>query len=419
MKNHRYIMAWLLLTMSLLITSGLFGQVVTSPGTSKPLSEQFRLMPVPSSLTAAGKPGDMAIDADTNELYVYTGNGRAPHSWVVVSGGGLTGNLDSLTFLSQEILTFPTPGDADTAALFYNSGDNQFFFKNATGNSDYLVPGTIFETELANKRDLAASTNAQTGTSYTFQVSDVGRIVTMTNGSANTATIPLNDTAAIPVGSSITIQQGGAGATTIAATGGVTLTKRSGTSVIGAAGHYANLLKTGTDTWELTVEPLDRSTTTNPAVTDDADDGYQVGAIWRNTSTGNVFYLVDNTASAAVWVQFNPVATQTGTHSSPDTSGGAVSWAGPVHIVWTNTTSTYTLPAVASYAGRSVGFYVTGTNAITIDPNASEVIVRDGTAQTGGVTLTLTGAAGNYVFLFSTGTRWVTFGYKGTLAAGS
>lgn len=107
------------------------------------------------------------------------------------------------------------------------------------------------------------------------------------------------------------------------------------------------------------------------------------------------------------------------TYATPDTTGGAVTLTKAVTEVWTNTTTTYTIPAVASSTGKAIIFYVVGTNAITIDPNASEIIVRDGTAQTGGVTMTLTGVAGNYVCLICDGTRWVSLGYKGVLAAGS
>ena len=108
-----------------------------------------------------------------------------------------------------------------------------------------------------------------------------------------------------------------------------------------------------------------------------------------------------------------------GSHASPNTAAGSITWTSMMYEVYTNTTTTYTLPAAAGYDGRAVIFYVTGTNAVTIDPNASEVIVRSGTAQTGGVTLTLTGTAGNYVVLLCDGTRWITHGYIGTLAAGS
>ncbi len=113
------------------------------------------------------------------------------------------------------------------------------------------------------------------------------------------------------------------------------------------------------------------------------------------------------------------VAAMLGTYGSPDTTAGALSWTAPVYEVWTNTTTTYALPAAAAYAGKAVIFYVKGTNLITIDPNGSEVIVRAGTAQTGGVSMTLAGVAGNYVCLICDGVVWATLGYSGTLAVGS
>lgn len=166
--------------------------------------------------------------------------------------------------------------------------------------------------------------------------------------------------------------------------------------------------------------PLNKlDATTAPTANDDSGDGYAVGSVWIDTTNDLVYQCVDATATAAVWKLLNSEAGFVGTYASPDTTGGAVTLTKAVTEVWTNTTTTYTLPAVASSAGKAVIFYVVGTNAITIDPNASEIIVRDGTAQTGGVTMTLTGAAGNYVCLICDGTRWVTLGYKGTLAAGS
>ncbi len=118
-------------------------------------------------------------------------------------------------------------------------------------------------------------------------------------------------------------------------------------------------------------------------------------------------------------IQSTFVAAMLGTYGSPDTTAGALSWTAPVYEVWTNTTTTYALPAAAAYAGKAVIFYVKGTNLITIDPNGSEVIVRAGTAQTGGVSMTLAGVAGNYVCLICDGVVWATLGYSGTLAVGS
>jgi hypothetical protein len=95
------------------------------------------------------------------------------------------------------------------------------------------------------------SINAQTGTTYTLVLTDVGKAITMTNGSASTLTIPLNATAAIPVGTSIPVIQLGAGQVTvvIVATGTV-----NGYPGVKLSGQYAvaSLLKIATNTWIVT-----------------------------------------------------------------------------------------------------------------------------------------------------------------------
>lgn len=88
-------------------------------------------------------------------------------------------------------------------------------------------------------------------------------------------------------------------------------------------------------------------------------------------------------------------------------------------VVWYGATGTINLPAVASYSGAGLLIYNTGSFTITIDPNGSEVVVRDGTVQTGGVSFTLSSGAGNYVCLICDGNRWITLGFKGVLAQGS
>ncbi|MBU0577629.1 hypothetical protein KKF73_03615 [Patescibacteria group bacterium] len=45
--------------------------------------------------------------------------------------------------------------------------------------------------------------------------------------------------------------------------------------------------------------------TGNPTVNDDIGDGYEVGTVWINTSTGNSYILVDSTTGAANWQQIN------------------------------------------------------------------------------------------------------------------
>jgi hypothetical protein len=73
--------------------------------------------------------------------------------------------------------------------------------------------------------------NAQTGTSYTFALSDsVNTLVTAANASAIAVTIPTNATVAFPVGSVLNLAQTGAGQVTISGASGVTITSVGATA---------------------------------------------------------------------------------------------------------------------------------------------------------------------------------------------
>lgn len=61
------------------------------------------------------------------------------------------------------------------------------------------------------------------------------------------------------------------------------------------------------------------SQTSNPMQTDDANDGYAVGSIWINVTTGKIFQCLGNAVGAASWYElatFNPQG-----HIIPSTSG--------------------------------------------------------------------------------------------------
>ena len=72
--------------------------------------------------------------------------------------------------------------------------------------------------------------NAQTA-SYTFVLGDGNNtLVTLSNASANTVTIPPNSSVAFPVGTVLNFAQTGAGATTITQGSGVTITSIGATA---------------------------------------------------------------------------------------------------------------------------------------------------------------------------------------------
>ena len=89
--------------------------------------------------------------------------------------------------------------------------------------------------------------NAQTGTSYTLVLTDVAKVITLTNASPITLTVPTNASVAFPIGTQILLYQGGAGQVTISSSA----TIRSEGSKLKINGQYgvAGLLKLATDEW--------------------------------------------------------------------------------------------------------------------------------------------------------------------------
>ena len=94
--------------------------------------------------------------------------------------------------------------------------------------------------------------NAQTGTSYTTVLADNGKLVTQTNASAITTTIPPNSSVAYPVGAQINVAQLGAGQVTFAQGAGVTIVSTGATASapkLRAQYSTATAVQTATDTW--------------------------------------------------------------------------------------------------------------------------------------------------------------------------
>jgi hypothetical protein len=89
--------------------------------------------------------------------------------------------------------------------------------------------------------------NAQTA-SYTLVLSDVRKLVEVSNASANNLTVPPNSSVAFPVGTVIDVLQTGAGQTTIVAGSGVTVNSAIGLK-LRAQWSAVTLIKRATNTW--------------------------------------------------------------------------------------------------------------------------------------------------------------------------
>lgn len=97
--------------------------------------------------------------------------------------------------------------------------------------------------------------NAQVGTTYTFVLTDRDDLVTASNTSSQTYTIPLNSSVAFPTGTLINLIQINTGQVTVVGAGGVTLNSTGATSAqpkTRARYSVMTLIKAGTDTWYAT-----------------------------------------------------------------------------------------------------------------------------------------------------------------------
>jgi hypothetical protein len=138
--------------------------------------------------------------------------------------------------------------ETDTGKVKIGDGSTVWNSLSYFGAGEVTLTGTQ---TLTNKTLTAPiitlATNAQAA-SYTLVLTDQSDIVEISNGSANTLTVPLNSSVAFPTGTVITVLQTGAGQTTITPTGGVTINGTPGLK-LRAQWSSATLIKRATDTW--------------------------------------------------------------------------------------------------------------------------------------------------------------------------
>ena len=133
--------------------------------------------------------------------------------------------------------------------------------------------------------------NTQTG-SYTTVLTDAGKVITMSNASANTVTIPANSSVAYVIGSRINILNLGAGACTPTAAAGVTI---NGTITALATNGSAAVIKTATNTWSY----VPFGSGVGAAVYSDANTGTYTGYAYK-TFTGSSTLTVTTAGLADV-----------------------------------------------------------------------------------------------------------------------
>jgi hypothetical protein len=131
-------------------------------------------------------------------------------------------------------------GGVDTSFVDLKGGTTgQVLAKNSNTNLDFIW---------IEQDDTTLAFNAQTETTYTLVVADVSKLVTTSNASAVTVTIPAN---VFTTGNQIHIQSIGVGLTTISG-GSVTITSTGATAAaprLRARYSAATIICTGTNTF--------------------------------------------------------------------------------------------------------------------------------------------------------------------------
>jgi hypothetical protein len=198
--------------------------------------------------------GEWGLETDTLKFKIGTGSA----AWTSLGYSSLpsgSATLASPTFTGVPLA--PTAA-ADTSTtqlattefVMTEVGD---YLTTATASSTYAPLASPTFTGTVNAAALVAplAFNAQTGTTYTFVLADAGKMVTSSNGSAQTLTVPPNSSVAFDIGTQIIVQALGAGAATLAQGSGVTIQSKDSNKAID--GQYAGvtLVKRATDTWSL------------------------------------------------------------------------------------------------------------------------------------------------------------------------
>lgn len=139
------------------------------------------------------------------------------------------------------------------ASDFVGLSDTPASYSGAGGKLVAVNAGaTALEFVAAPSGGSTVSINAQTGTTYTLVLADAGKLVTLTNGSAITLTVPTNASVAFPVGTVIALAQLGAGLVSVAGASGVTINGVTpGDDDLAGQWATASLTKLDTNTWLL------------------------------------------------------------------------------------------------------------------------------------------------------------------------
>jgi hypothetical protein len=176
-------------------------------------------------------------------------NTTANGAGIVVPDGGsnksFTWSSSSLAWSSSEDLNLVS------GKVLKINGTQVLSATNYTGEAATVAANSVTTSVLQEgppRAGFRSQLNAQTGTSYTLELNDLAKLVTMDNGSTMTLTVPANSSISFQIGDRIDILRKGAGELTITPGGGVSVNGTPGLK-LRAQWSAATLVKLDTDTW--------------------------------------------------------------------------------------------------------------------------------------------------------------------------
>jgi len=248
---------------------------ITSKGTGHVVLDSLNVSDFITGVLISGGTGDITSLTNGTEGQVLTAHGAGlAVTWESSPGATYCSDAEAIAGIVTDKSVAPSTlsdklGAQTSHGIAYGSGTTGAVAWTAELNDGELVIGDntnipkvasltagtgISVTNAAGSITLAATGttfNDQVGTTYVLELTDAGKIVSCTNASAITLTIPTNAAVSFPIGTEIILVQYGAGALSVTPDGGVTLNSASSYRTLYEQYSAAALIKKDTDLWIL------------------------------------------------------------------------------------------------------------------------------------------------------------------------